>query len=382
MGRRYKLLKRGNRPHLVVRWHDGQRWRERSTGTSRRREAERAARDLIEAASAAAAPAGDWHDFRQSYAADHLTDLSADYRATTLSAARKLEELCNPQHVRDVTPRMLTDFRTKMREEGLKASTIESYLKHLRAALNWAHRHGYLREPVSVELPRVPGGEQMKGRPITGEEFDRYLLAARKVLGEHAPPVEFMLRGYWLSGLRLAEGVRLSWDNPLELLVVNIDGRLPLVEIPPSLDKARRGGALPLTPDFVEQLRSVPAIHRVGRVFRPLGKRGRPLRSVDSIGELLRDIGKESGVVVAEGKTPTPHDLRRSFGVRWSSRVMPPVLKELMRHRDIKTTLKYYVGANAERTASEVWAAFERPMQPLGDVLGDIADPAKNRSMP
>lgn len=36
---------------------------------------------------------------------------------------------------------------------------------------------------------------------------------------------------------------------------------------------------------------------------------------------------------------------------------MPTVLKELMHHGSIETTLKYYVGHNAEATAEAVWAA-------------------------
>jgi hypothetical protein len=38
---------------------------------------------------------------------------------------------------------------------------------------------------------------------------------------------------------------------------------------------------------------------------------------------------------------------------------MPHVLKELMRHETIDTTMKFYVGRNAERTADAVWEAHE-----------------------
>ena len=34
------------------------------------------------------------------------------------------------------------------------------------------------------------------------------------------------------------------------------------------------------------------------------------------------------------------HDLRRSFGFRWSCRVMPTVLGKLMRHESIETTMR------------------------------------------
>ena len=50
-------------------------------------------------------------------------------------------------------------------------------------------------------------------------------------------------------------------------------------------------------------------------------------------------------------KYGTAHDLRRGFGFRWSRKVMPAVLKELMRHADIKTTMDFYVGTEAEETA-------------------------------
>jgi hypothetical protein len=58
-------------------------------------------------------------------------------------------------------------------------------------------------------------------------------------------------------------------------------------------------------------------------------------------------------------KFASAHDLRRSFGERWAMRVMPQVLMELMRHESIDTTMAFYVGRNAERTADALWAAVE-----------------------
>jgi integrase len=44
----------------------------------------------------------------------------------------------------------------------------------------------------------------------------------------------------------------------------------------------------------------------------------------------------------------TAHDLRRSFSSRWAKRVMPAVLKDLMRHSEISTTMSYYVDQSAD----------------------------------
>ena len=38
---------------------------------------------------------------------------------------------------------------------------------------------------------------------------------------------------------------------------------------------------------------------------------------------------------------------------------MPTVLRELMRHESLETTMRYYVGQNAEATADELWRVVE-----------------------
>ncbi|MCH7687904.1 MAG: site-specific integrase [Planctomycetes bacterium] len=53
------------------------------------------------------------------------------------------------------------------------------------------------------------------------------------------------------------------------------------------------------------------------------------------------------------------HDLRRSFGTRWARRVMPAILQQLMRHKTIETTMRYYVSIDAESAASAVWEAVD-----------------------
>ena len=43
---------------------------------------------------------------------------------------------------------------------------------------------------------------------------------------------------------------------------------------------------------------------------------------------------------------------------------MPAQLMELMRHESIDTTLSYYVGRNAERTAAALWEAHTEAAKP------------------
>jgi hypothetical protein len=76
------------------------------------------------------------------------------------------------------------------------------------------------------------------------------------------------------------------------------------------------------------------------------------------VGQTICRIGKKVGVKVTTGDKPkyaSAHDLRRSFGEPWASKLMPQQLMELMRHENIETTLRYYVGRNAQATAAILW---------------------------
>ena len=100
--------------------------------------------------------------------------------------------------------------------------------------------------------------------------------------------------------------------------------------------------------------RGLPDDRRMSR-SRRLGAR--------QVGGMISKIGRAAGVKVhrdlSSGKVKhaTAHDLRRSFGERWAIRIMPQTLMELMRHESIETTLKFYVGRNAEKTARAVYDA-------------------------
>ena len=59
-------------------------------------------------------------------------------------------------------------------------------------------------------------------------------------------------------------------------------------------------------------------------------------------------------------KYASAYDLRRAFGLRWTARVMPAVLQQLMRHETIETTMRYYVGRDADAVADALWEAVKR----------------------
>ena len=205
----------------------------------------------------------------------------------------------------------------------------------------------------------------MRGRAVTPAEFEAMLAATPQVVGsEAAESWQFLIRGFWTSGLRLSEACDLYWDG-LRGHTIDLEGKRPMFIIRGRLEKGRRDRRLPIAPEFAEPLRSVPPQARLGRVFEPAARRPwqappKPHR----VGEVVADIGEAAGVVVdADPRTGMPtkyasaHDLRRAFGYRWATRVMPAVLQKLMRHASIQTTMQFYVDLEADDVADALWDA-------------------------
>ena len=59
---------------------------------------------------------------------------------------------------------------------------------------------------------------------------------------------------------------------------------------------------------------------------------------------------------------------------------------ELMRHESIETTLRFYVGTDAQRTAAAAWAAFEAHQRavssPSGNKLANSAPDGGGEATP
>lgn len=154
-----------------------------------------------------------------------------------------------------------------------------------------------------------------------------------------------------MSGLRIRESLKLSWDDDADF-AVDLYGRHPRFRIQSEGQKSGKDELVPMTPDFATWLLETAPELRYGRVFTPGGY------GLDKIQRIVSEIGTKAAVKVSGKKHATAHDLRRSFGTRWSLKVRPPVLQKLMRHADITTTMTYYVSHEADNIADELWKDF------------------------
>lgn len=365
---RVHVVRYKNSRNLIMRYKDPFTGKQvnRSTGTSSKREAERAAavwQDELNNGRYQKPTRMTWEDFKLLHDKDKLANMRSTTAMAYDSTINVFERLVKPDRLADVTTGRVTAFASMLHNLGRSPATVARHLRHLKAVLRWAHRQGYLLKLPTFEVQKQSKG--MRGRPITGEEFDRMLAATVKECGEReAGSWKFYLRGLLASGLRLSESLALRWDDAPGAIVVDLTGRRPMLRIRAESEKGNTHRLLPITPEFAELLAMVPEANRRGHVFNPLGVP----RTRTRIGKRISMIGKAAGVVTDHREKAgelvkvfaTAHDLRRSFGFRWSRRIMPTILRELMRHESIETTMKYYVGVNAEATADELWRAVEK----------------------
>lgn len=311
-----------------------------------------------------------WAEFRERYETERLPALSRNTTNKVNSLFNAIEELIGVDKLAKLNSTQISTFQRRLRDERkCEEATIKGLLAHLKACLNWAMKMKLINEVPHIEMPtRAKGSKMMKGRGISGEEFDRIIAKVADVVNEggraDAGAVERhkrFLRGLWWSGLRLGEAIDLSWDEPGHILA-DLSGEYPMFVIPGDKQKNGEDQLLPMAPEFADLLRETPADERTGRVFT-LGVRWPKVGpGLMDVSRLIVGMGKKAGVVVnpKPKKFASAHDLRRSFGERWSQIVMPPVLQQMMRHADIHTTMKYYVGQDSKRAAAEIYAALAK----------------------
>lgn len=404
------VVKYSDRKNLLLVYRDdvtGERLT-RSAGTSKMREAMKAAGQWeaeLREGRYRRVKRITWKEFRQRYESESLSVKSPDYRNNMRAALGHYERLMKPQRLANVTTEAISRFTSRLRNvhvemivspsrrkpRQVKETTIRTYLKHLRAAISWGYNLGLLAVMPKFEMPKVVRESNgLRGRAITLEEFERMqhavdLLAADEretaIRPETAHLWKRYLWGLWLSGLRLSESLALSWDDDA-LISVDLLGRHPLLQILAEGQKSRRDEPWPLVPDFADWLLRTPDDERHGHVFVLVNVDGSQPNS-DWVSRVVCRIGRKANVVVNKqtGKFASAHDLRRSFGTRWASRVKPAVLQKLMRHQSINTTMHYYVTLDADDVASTLWEQHppntlgtppERPeMQPDDNISGN-----------
>jgi len=366
---RVYAVKTGGSKYFKLRYKDPAtgKWKQKSSGCTRRREAERCADDLaklLQKNCGIIEERLEWSSLDGLYRDRYISKLGRKSQggpATTVSAVTRLMGVT---YVDEITTARIAEWIDRLLTEDptRTPTTIENYTRCLRGLLNWAAEREYISSVPT--MPRLPGRklkQEMKGRPILDHEFDKMIEVAESVLPKGtAAHYRTLMRGLYWGGLRLQEALRLRWEKSDKHFSMDFSGEFPMFWMPAALDKARRDRLMPTAPEFVDILNEIPRDGLL--VFQlPANRTGTKIGSqpiLDTVSKRISAVGEAAGIVVSERdgkiKYASAHDLRRSFGTRWASKLSPSDLQLLMRHANIQTTMRYYVHADAQSLCSRL----------------------------
>lgn len=338
----------------------------RSTGCVHRRDADRFAAKLeVELAAGETRTRSTWGEATDLFLAEFTPGLDPASAKKFHQTFRLVDRLIEPRNLEALTEGHIASMVAAMRRADRSEWTIKGHLQRLGQFLDWCVRRKVLAKAPNARLETSPVSAS-RGRAITEAEFSAIIRAVPVVVGKNrSDEWKFLIRGLWLSGLRLGEASRLTWDD--SDFCVDLSGEYPRFRIQPRGQKNRRYQFGIMAPEFWEHIQFR---QRTGNVFRHLDNGGKTPH-VSEASRIISSIGMESGVLTLPGQHPTAHDLRRSFGQRWATKVRAPVLMSMMRHRSINTTMQFYVSSDADVFGQEVWSGTAQPER------GDTASPRK-----
>lgn len=321
----------------------------------------------------AAGPDMPWDLFRERYSDLQLATLrersgdGAENRLdliTRILKPKTLADVANGEAIHELQAKLLAGAESR---KGKRSAVMaRNYIVAVMAALNWAATMGWLTAVPKVRKVKVSKLRQMKGRPITAEEFERMLAKVKRVVGDEAEASwKYLLQGAWESALRLDELMHLHWSDETYIVPKWKRGTLPVLSIPATMQKNDTEESIPLLPGFEAMLLETPEVQRFGWVFNPMSLRIRQGRrptvqraDTEWIGKIISRIGKAAGVVVRpavgveQPKYASAHDLRRSCAERLVAAGVPErEVSRILRHADVATTRRHYAPGNVQESA-------------------------------
>jgi site-specific recombinase XerD len=197
-------------------------------------------------------------------------------------------------------------FKTDSIGRGIKPTSVNSYLRHLRTAFNWAFERKLIDKKVSVELLKRP---KRLPRTLDPEEIK----AIREHAMEHDPEIYRMIEFALWTGCRREEVRNLTWQN-VHPNHVRIIGKGDKERIVPLLQGAKDAMGEPKD---------------IGPVFLQI--------HIDTISHRFKDVARACGL-----EDVTFHTLRHSAATRMVEvGIRLEVIQEILGHADMSTTRIY-----------------------------------------
>ena len=315
---------------------DSKRYR-RSTGTADRKLASIKLKDLevrlfkgesVEDKSSYAGTS--LPDFFRRYVEYAKNNYSNQYLQSDLSRIRILQEFFARKGIRDlrsITPGIYEEFESTVLK-GRRPKTRKNYLSLLKTMLNYSVKWGLTdKNPLlAVKVPKVVK---------TFRFFSKKEIS--KLIGASEEPLRTGIIILVNTGIRRGELFNLRWRD--------IDLKAKKLRVWPYEGFVPKG----------KEPRSIPINSEALKALRSLKKKGgdseyvfRPFNNLHTLRRQFTNLAKGIGL------KGTLHDLRHTFASHLAMAGIPiPVIKELLGHSDISTTM-IYAHLSPERNSAAV----------------------------
>jgi integrase len=281
------------------------------------------------------------------HVADYVADLRAlgrddKYTYNVEKRLAKLLNLCGWKVLGHITADAFAEWREKPikrkeAEDGaIGPRTINQYHEAVRAFCKWCVKRNRLATNPLAGMEQLDETADVRRarRALTAEQ-----LAA--LLAVIAEPHNTLYRFILSTGLRRQEAMDLKWGD------VRLNAPLPFLALRAAATKARRADELPLRADLAELLKSLRADEGDDqRVFPKMPTMDQHRAYLKAAGIDWKDC---------DGRRADFHALRHTYGTLLSKAgVMPREAMALMRHTDMKQTMRTYTDARVFNLAGAV----------------------------
>ena len=244
--------------------------------------------------------------FRKEYLANRRDKSSGTLRLDSLALRSLGDVLGQSITLKAITAKQIARFKTASLARGLSPVSLNTYLRHIRAALNQAQEWEYIQKVPVAKNVEVPKGNP---RILTKNEIGRILDYTKKNDYEMWRIVQFTL---W-TGTRRGETHSANWRN--------VRGKT--IQI---VGKGNKMRTIPLLPRCIE---AMGELRDIGPIFIQC--------HIDNYTKWFKAIARAVGIEDIKF-----HNLRHSAASYMiQSGMHPNAVQEIMGHSDFRTTQIY-----------------------------------------
>ena len=212
-------------------------------------------------------------------------------------------------------------------DAGKSARTVNQHRTTIVTFVGWCYASVGVHQNPLAKMPRMDeaADQRLVRRALTDEELAKLIAVPQAIAAGRADYYTVIT----LAGLRSGDANQITWGD------VDLEGGLLRIRV--EVGKSRREDYIPLHPQVLAVLKRIrpPFAKVTDRVFR----------TIPRVKTFHKDC-KRAGIerYDAEGRQLDLHALgRTTFGTRLAnSGVMPQMAAKLMRHSDVKITMKHY----------------------------------------